>query len=206
MPFTRSDFFGVFETYNLAIWPAQIVAYLLAVAALGAILVQGRWSGAVVRFALATMWAWTGAVYHLNYFAAINRAAYIFGAFFIVQALLFASPISGRHLLLKPRARHAVWAWALIVYALVVYPALGSWLGPDYPQTPSFGVTPCPLAIFTLGILLLNTQRTLWSIAAIPIVWSAVGGSAAFLLGVPQDLTLPIAGALFVYFNLRADG
>jgi len=112
MPFTRSDFFGVFEAYNLAIWPAQIVAYLLAVAALGAILAQGRWSGAVVRCALAMMWAWTGAVYHLHYFAAINRAAYAFGTLFIVQALLLASPIGARRLLLKPRAKHAVYQTA----------------------------------------------------------------------------------------------
>ncbi|MGM0484554.1 MAG: DUF6064 family protein, partial [Candidatus Krumholzibacteriota bacterium] len=33
MPFTVEQFFEVFESYNLAIWPAQIAAYILGIAA-----------------------------------------------------------------------------------------------------------------------------------------------------------------------------
>lgn len=33
MPFTVDQFLAVFERYNLAIWPLQVLAYLMAVAA-----------------------------------------------------------------------------------------------------------------------------------------------------------------------------
>lgn len=35
------------------------------------------------------------------------------------------------------------------------------------------------------------------------ILWSAVGGSAAFVLGVPQDLGLLVAGALSIVLLRR---
>jgi hypothetical protein len=33
-----------------------------------------------------------------------------------------------------------------------------------------------------------------WALAIVPIVWSAIGGSAASLLGVRADYALPVAG------------
>jgi hypothetical protein len=47
--------------------------------------------------------------------------------------------------------------------------------------------------IFTAGLLMLATPRV-WALAIVPIVWSAIGGSAASLLGVRADYALPIAG------------
>ena len=34
LPFTVDEFFSVFSAYNNAIWPAQLLAYLLAAVAL----------------------------------------------------------------------------------------------------------------------------------------------------------------------------
>ena len=33
LPFTREQFLGMFETYNQAIWPAQVLAYVLGAVA-----------------------------------------------------------------------------------------------------------------------------------------------------------------------------
>jgi len=68
-----------------------------------------------------------------------------------------------------------------------------------------FGITPCPVTIFTLGLLLLAAPMPR-GLLAIPFLWSLVGGSAAFLLGVPQDWVLLIAGiaALWIAFRRRA--
>jgi hypothetical protein len=57
-----------------------------------------------------------------------------------------------------------------------------------------FGVAPCPTTIFTMGLLLLTEGRTPPHLAIIPVLWALVGGSAVWLLGVPEDLALPIAG------------
>jgi hypothetical protein len=49
---------------------------------------------------------------------------------------------------------------------------------------------------------MLATPR-FWSLSVVPIIWSAIGGSAAFLLGVYADVALPLAGIALVMFLAR---
>ena len=90
-----------------------------------------------------------------------------------------------------------------IVYALVVYPAVGLLAGQRYPNLPTFGA-PCPVTIFTLGLLLWNTRRTPVYVIAIPLIWSAVGTSAALSLGIVEDIGLAIAAILALATVVRA--
>jgi hypothetical protein len=76
---------------------------------------------------------------------------------------------------------------------LIVYPLLGLYAGHGYPRVPMFGITPCPLVLFTFGTLLLASRVPGW-LLFVPAAWSLVGGSAAFLLGVPQDWPLLFSG------------
>lgn len=193
MPFTAGQFFDVFARYNAAIWPLQIAAYALGVAIV-AMLWRGRASRAVA-FALALLWAFTGLGYFFVFFAPINPAAGAFGALFALQSALLAHAGRRAPPMAATRAPQRVWGWALIAYALIVYPLVGAGLGHVYPYAPVFGITPCPLVIFTLGVLLVE-RRLPRRLFAIPIVWSAIGGSAAWLLGVPEDFGLLAAGAV----------
>jgi hypothetical protein len=59
---------------------------------------------------------------------------------------------------------------------------------------PLFGLTPRPVTILTLGCLLLTTGPVPWWDLVIPLVWSPIGGTAAFLLGVAQDWILLVSG------------
>jgi Family of unknown function (DUF6064) len=68
-------------------------------------------------------------------------------------------------------------------------------------KIPTFGL-PCPTTIFTAGLLLLAAPHSR-TLAIVPIVWSVVGGSAAFLLGVSADYALPVAGAALAMFELQ---
>jgi hypothetical protein len=61
-----------------------------------------------------------------------------------------------------------------------------------------FGVTPCPTTIFTFGVLLLSARPLPALLLVIPLAWAAIGGSAAVLLGVREDLTLTAAAAIAV--------
>ena len=90
LPFTTEVFFSNFAQYNAAIWPAQVVAYGLGLLALLLAMRPIRGSGRIVVAILAIFWAWTGLAYHLTYFATINFLAPVFGAAFVLQALLFA--------------------------------------------------------------------------------------------------------------------
>jgi hypothetical protein len=40
-------------------------------------------------------------------------------------------------------------------------------------------------------------------LALIPVIWSAIGGSAAFLLGVRADFALPVAGLALAIYSAR---
>ena len=72
--------------------------------------------------------------------------------------------------------------------------AVGLWTGHRYPAAPMFGITPCPVTLFTLGLFLLTTRPVPVRLLASPLAWSLVGGSAAFLLHVPQDWPLLASG------------
>lgn len=196
LPFGPDAFFALFEQYNRAIWPAQIAAYGLALAALALAARPAAWSGRAIAGILALAWAWNGAVYHMTYFVTINFWADIFGAFFLLQALLllWIGVVRGR-LMFRIGNEAASWIGAgLAVFAMIVYPAIGCALGHSWPRAPMFGVAPCPMTIFTMGMLLLVAGRVPLYLAVIPVLWSLIGGTAAWFLGVTEDLALPVAG------------
>jgi hypothetical protein len=61
-------------------------------------------------------------------------------------------------------------------------------LGERALELPAFGLTPCPVVLATLGVLLLATGPARPWLFVIPVGWALIGGSAAVLLRVPQGL------------------
>ncbi len=193
-PFSAREFFEVFARYNTAVWPAQIGLLALALALLTVIVRGGPSSARLVYGGLALLWAWCGAVYHLGYFAHLTPMAYGFGALFLVQAALFgraALRADGEVMALGLDGRGLL-GTTLVAYALFLYPLIGSALGQVYPATPSFGL-PCPLTIFTFGVLTLAVGRVPVHLLGIPCAWALLGLSAALNFGVLEDLGLPVA-------------
>jgi hypothetical protein len=194
LPFTHDAFIDVFRIYNAAIWPAQVVAYVLGATVLLLLMRPKPWASRAIAAILGLMWLWTGLAYHAVHFSAINRAAYGFAALFVIQGLMLAWTGAARHLDFRVRggARGGI---GMIVYAMLLYPAIGALVGQSYPAVPVFGVAPCPLVIFTFGVLLLGHPLPL-RLLIVPLLWSLVGGSAAFLLTGPQDWALLLSGVL----------
>jgi hypothetical protein len=83
IPFTFEQFFDIFGTYNTAIWPAQVVAYILGLITLGLALRENKLSSRIISGILALFWIWMGVFYHIFHFSVINPAARIFGLFYI---------------------------------------------------------------------------------------------------------------------------
>ena len=200
LPFTREQFFAIFLEYNNAVWPASILAYGLGVLALVAVLrPMPVWSKLTASI-LATMWAWTGVAYHGIFFSTINSAAILFAALFVAQSLLFAyfGLVHDWLQFGEYRGSQAAFGWAFIGYASLVYPLIGIAMGNAYGTIPQFGITPCPVTLFTFGLLLLAKHPLPWVLFVIPVVWSLIGGSAALLLNVPQDWLLLASGVFTV--------
>jgi len=209
LPFTIQQFLHLFEQYNTDIWPMQIVTYILAITVLLFVFKDHRYSGRIVLATLTFFWLWNGLIYHLLYFSTINKAAYIFGVLFLIQAGLFILLGLTHHWLSFKflNNSYSITASILILYAMLFYPVLNSLLGHGYPESPAFGLAPCPTTIFTFGILLLCESKVPKYILAIPLAWSVIGFSAALFLMIYEDTGLLLSGLsgtfMIIYKNYR---
>jgi hypothetical protein len=208
LPFTRAEFLQIFADYNEAIWPAQFGAAILGLLTISMLFWRPTWADRFITAVLALFWSLMGIGYHWSLFTTINNAAYAFGALFLLAAVIFV--VEG---VIRNRIRFhlvpGIRGWAaggLILYAFVIYPVVGLTLTHPFPQTPLFGVAPCPTTIFTLGLLLIAQHPKPLVIGGIPLLWSVIGGSAAVLLDVRLDLGLFAAGIAWVAgFLLRPE-
>ena len=146
-----------------------------------------------------------GVAYHLWQFARINPAAYAFGILFVGQGVaFFLTGVIGAGLWFRYRPRlRPVLGLAFVAYATILYSTLGHLSGHGYSKAPLFGVAPCPTTIFTLGLLMLAERPVPLTLLVVPICWSFIGGSAAVLLAVPEDIGLLLAGLVCGTLLLR---
>jgi Family of unknown function (DUF6064) len=192
MPFTVEQFFGVFAQYNAQVWPLQIAALLAGLIAVGLLSSNTRAAAAAILAILSAMWLVNGVGYHWLHFATINPAARLFAVVFVLEAVLLAAVAVARPKLRFRASGDLVARFGLvcILFALALYPVIGWLAGHRYPAMPMFGIAPCPTTIFTIGMLLQGPWREVRWLLAIPGLWAGIGGSASFLLGVPQDYAL----------------
>lgn len=206
LPFNKEQFLEIFAEYNVSVFPAQIAFFALAILVLALSAIKSKYSGKTISSVLAFFWLWMGIVYHIIFFTGINKAAYLFGALFILQGLILIY-----HGVYKSALtfnwRHGIAGLAagiLITYSLIIYPLLGVLFGHVYPNSPTFGL-PCPTTIFTLGVLLTCEGKYLVSLFIIPMIWSLIGFFAAVKFGVFEDIGLLAAGLitliLIFYFS-----
>jgi hypothetical protein len=192
------QFLGVFERYNLAVWPMQIVLLLLAVMAIGfALTRKTAYSNKIITSILSLFWLWTGVAYHIAHFASVNKVAYIFGGLFLVQGFLFLwnGVLKSKLYFRFYRDKFGITGLVFIAYAILIYPVLGYVFGHGYPRSPTFGV-PCPTTIFTFGMLLWTDEKLPKYLLIIPLLWSIIGFTAAWNLGMWEDSGLLVAGVL----------
>jgi len=196
-PFTLDQFLDVFKQYNEAVFPAQILFYLVALAAMYLAIKPTATSDRWIIVILAFLWLWMGIKYHPVFFSPINKAAFLFGSAFVIQgALLLVMGVFQQKLSFRFQPNSYGWTgMALILFALLVYPLLGSALGHSYPSSPTFGL-PCPTTIFTFGMLLQSSKKCPISLLIIPFLWSIIGFTAAFHFGILEDTGLLIAGLI----------
>jgi len=199
MPFTTEQFMQVFKNYNTAVFPVQIILYAAGITAIYFAVKKHKWSDKFIAATLSLLWLWMGIVYHIIFFAAINKAAYLFGVLYILQGGLFIYFLfSKKHLSFKfHKNTCGVTGGILIVYAMIIYPVIGYFTGHVYPSSPTFGL-PCPTTIYTFGLLLWMDNKCPLNILVIPFLWSILGFSAAVSLGVYEDIGLLVAGLLTI--------
>jgi hypothetical protein len=196
---------SVFGSYNPAIWPMQVFAYLAGLVALYSASKQTRFSDNIASGILSFFWMWTGIVFCLFYWAPTYPTAYAFGILFIAQGLVFLlSSIKATLSYRAQRNRFTLIGWLFIAYAMVGYPLFGYFLGHVYPRSLPFGLVPCPTAVFTLGLLMMTDKSIPRYVLAIPVIWS-VCAVVPVMSGIYEDAGLILAGLVCIPMLLRRD-
>jgi hypothetical protein len=197
LPFTTEQFLDVFRLYNESVWPLQVLFFFSAILCIYYIFRRTAFSHKLIFLFLSFIWLWMGIVYHIIFFSSINKAAYFFGSLFILQAFITAyeGVVENRLIFKFTGSIGNIAGILLVIFALLVYPLLGFVFGHRYPQSPTFGL-PCPTTIFTLGIFLFIRDRIPYLLIAIPLLWSVIGFTAAFTLGIYEDTGLLVAGVI----------
>jgi len=208
LPFTAEILFSSFEQYNRSLWPLLILAPVLALAIALLTLRPVRGGDRLISALVALAWLWIGAGYHFRHFATIDFAAPVYGAFFVLEGLLLAwTGVARGRLAFRCGADLFGWCGLALALAAIAWPLADALLGHGWRSARVAGLAPGPTAAFTLGLLLLTAGRTPLHLAVIPLIWTLVAGATAWILSIPQDLALPVAGvagfALILWKNRR---
>ena len=197
-PFTKSDFLEVFARYNQA---TSVVAFVLVVMALiAAFAVARQWRGhdRCASGVLGMFWLWSGVAFHLAFFADVNPAAIAFGVLFVVQGLAFFGLGMLRHEIIyhaQLRTARGITGLLVMTYAIGVYPWFSAAVGHRWPHTPTFGA-PCPVDLFTLGLLLWTQSPVPRLLLLVPLGWALVASVGAWEFEMHEDWGLAAAAVL----------
>jgi len=204
-PITTEQFFSVFEKYNSAIFPIQIILILLSILALIAIGTTIRQKDKFVAGILGVIWIWSGIVYHWAFFSHINILALGYGVVFILQGLFLAweGVVLYNLKFVFRMTIQAFLGYFFILYGLIIYPVVDYMIEPNLSQTISVGL-PSPTIILTFGFLLLCDKKVSKYLLIIPSIWAIIGIFGVIKLGVYQDSMMLIAAIIADVLILRS--
>lgn len=202
--FSPRTYYRLFEIYNAAIWPAQIVAVGLGLA-IGALLRRAAAArGRLIAAILAGCWLWVAIAFHASRYATIHWVAVYFAWGFGLEAalLIWIGIIRGRLAFERPTDLAGRVGLAIFLFALVVAPVVGSLLHRGWRQVEIFGVAPDPTAVATLGILLLASGRGRWALMVVPAIWCAISGATLSAMKAPDAWIPPLTAGLAVSLGI----
>jgi len=197
----------LFTRYNQDLWPLHVLAYAIGLL-LVALLVAApqRVASRIIAVSLGALWIWLGVVFQGLYATDIDTvlgAAY--AVLFVVQGvLLVAFGVTGR--LTFQRGAQTTGqqiGWAALAYALLIYPIVGMALGHGWPESPLFGMAPCPTTIATFGVLLLARPPVPRALLVAPLLWAVLAPPAAISRGVWEDIGMVVFGLAAAVILLR---
>jgi Family of unknown function (DUF6064) len=196
-PFTFDEFLEMLERFNTDWWPAHVIMYALAAAAIFLAIRKTSFSGSIVTAIHSLFWIWIGIVFNLLYFSKLYNMAYLFVVLFVLEGIILARVgILRKNLTFGVRADLCgVTGAIMIIYALIGYPIIGYATGRGPDHLLYAGMMPCPTAIFTLGMLLWTEKPLPKIVPVIPVVY-ALSGFVPVKLGVVEDVGLVVAGVV----------
>jgi hypothetical protein len=186
---------SVFEAYNNATWPVQVIACLLGITAVILTIKTLKNSSRIISAILSFIWLWTGIVFCIVYWAPGYTPSYAYSVLYIIQGIIFITCIFRPKLSFRFKSDiYSFIGILFIVYSIVGYFLVGYFMGHIFPRSLSFILAPCPTVVFTFGMLLLTDKKVPKYVLLIPLLWS-ICGVIPVSLGILEDIGLIITGA-----------
>ena len=182
--FSPRTYHRLFELYNLAIWPAQLVGAAIGLAIVALLIGKRGHRDRIIAGLLAACWLWVAWAFLYQRYAQINWVATWFAAAFAFEALLLVGLgiFAGRTVFSASRGTVFWIAITLLAISVVAYPLFAPLAGRPWTTAETFGVTPDPTAIGTLATLVLIRGRIRWLLLVVPLLWCAVAALTRWAL------------------------
>jgi hypothetical protein len=211
------EFFDLFGTYNETYLVVIVLTYVLAIIALLMVFRKNEYSNRIISLSLGILWLWVGLVFGILVFGPVPVVMvgielpgtwYLFGGIFTVQGIImlyFGVIKDTVSISWNPGTRQYI-GLILILFGLLIYPLVGIAFGRVFPEYPIFGIAPCPVTAFTIGLLLWSDERPSFSIVTIPIFWGFMGLAPVLFYEVYADIGTVLAGIIGMFYYLRWSG
>ena len=186
-------FFNNVSTYNVSIFPMQIITLVLAVILTYLLFVRpSTIVNKLIKIYLSFTFVWFALMFPFEGVLKIG-----FGLVHIVIAILFFIDIFTAKIEFKfPETSGKRYFMLFLIFsAFALYPLIEYMSGHIYPKVLLFGVAPCPTVLFSLA-LLIGAVPKVGKLFFILLIFSAIssGLSAPIMLGVWADLLLLVSG------------
>jgi hypothetical protein len=192
-PFDAEVLASSYALYNAAVWPAQVFALALALAAVWLSVSPRRGGLRIIGAVLAAGWLWCGLVFFPRYLAQLDFMAPVYGWVFAAQAALLSWALVWRPAAFRAAPGIAgVAALALAAAAIFGLPLVSGLGEAGSAAARIVGLAPGPTVLFTLALLLLVEGRAPRLLSAIPLLWCGVAAVTGWVLGVPESLALAV--------------
>ncbi len=187
--FSPRTYHRLFELYNEAVWPLQVLAAAIGFAIAGLLFAGSPHRHRIIAGLLAGCWVWVAWAFLYQRYAQINWAAPWFAAAFAAQAVLLVALRVAADPATPGAAPHRRIA-ALIAVTIVGYPLLAPFTGRPWSTAEVFGLAPDPTAIVTVGALAVIQSPSRWLLLAIPTLWCIAAALTQWAMAAPEALAI----------------
>ncbi|MCB2207245.1 MAG: hypothetical protein KQH67_03010 [Bacteroidetes bacterium] len=188
----NNEFIGLIAQYNQAMYPLQILLFILGLLAVILTHLMQYKKNTYTAIILGILWIYSGLIYFFMYLPQHSQMSYFYGSLFMLQGLFLFYEAFFRNKLSFGFQKSAkdITAYIIILTGLLIYPLVTIASGHHIPEIMTLGL-PGPTVIFTLGFLMLGTNRNPLYLVLIPSLWGLVGFTLSLSAGVYVDgLTL----------------
>ena len=194
--FSDRAWYGMLETYHREQAPLQLVAKSAAALLFGIIVFAPAAAHRLVPALLAAGWAWTAWVFLHQHFAPLHWFADWYAIAFGLQSFLMLQLACHDIRYDVSTGTRSLIAVVIIVTGMFGSPVFNLIEGRSLWHTELFGMTADATAMVTLGLSMLSNRSMRWYLMAIPLLWCAVSGATAWILGLSWWWVLPLAASV----------